>query len=878
MRKQSMFMIVVLLCLLLANPTRVSATPHWTENDMRTHQAMKAGQPVAPRIAITPAWLDEYNILSEYEQICDFLVTMQDTTATINFGGLHEGETTRWNIIETDNTQEAIRVWCTYAELTGDPDRYRDNVLAAWTYTMNFPAYDEGGPTSVYYSVHNCGWALVAESKYRQIYGNDSFLWYADSCAWFIMNHRLPYSGTWAQLHPLVEGWGAGTLYEYGIEQGDQEAVDSSLSIGADVQAWIEADPDRLWNNEDWAMCGGTALWGVCRSVFTADPVAGQLWLPQYLPYLDTYAVGVPGGWNNSWNVWYAHAYHASSAILTEPQWVGRAFALVDTLLDEDTDNDGGIMANSLDPDSIDQSWVSCYLDYMGMESFYSDYLAADVMALGFLQPDTTAPIAQGEAYDVTVLVGHFSALAPFDSVAVEISGAYTASSDSTYLDAVDVDTLFLGQWTPADPGLAELTMTVSPGGVVSANDTQTLAVQVLGWGQIQGTVSDAMTADPISADLLFYLEGQPPELPYYNTSTDPGTGLYTANVIEGSYRVVVDPAPPYTDREALDVAVAPDQTVVLDFDLNPAPVVLVDDDGGEVYDTSYAVPLANAGYDVYHWAVQQVGSIGSILNEFEAAIWLTGDETDSALTISERTLLAEYLDQGGNLLLSGQNIAEYITPDPFLSDYLGAAFDSSHSPMWEVLGIEGDPLTAGMQLLFPGAGGAGNQNSTDIISPIFPGELSMHYNVADHPGAAVRRDGSYKSLFLSFGLEGVSGSGATNRQEFLTAIMDWFEVSTGLVPTPGVILPETFKVTGPVPNPFNNRARLILALPHEAPVDLTIYNLRGQTVDAVSFGTLPGGVRYIDYRFNSGMASGVYIFALEMGDRIDAVKGIFLK
>lgn len=855
------------------------ATPFWTELDYLQKQRLDAEGPAARRIQIPPRAEVEYALLYEYVQICDFLVAMQESDPfSPDYGGMHEGESPDlWAVVETDNTQEAIRVWSTYGELSGNLDTYRSNIDAAWVYTMNYPAYDEEGTVSDYYRVHNCGWALVAEAKYRQVYQDDSYLWYADSCASYIQVHRLGYTGYtnfYNQLHPLVEGWAAGALYDYGIEQGDLVAVAHALMVGGDVQAWIEGDSSRLWANEVWAMSGGTALWGVCRSVFADDPGAGQVWLSQYLPYMDTYAG--PGEWNNSWNVWYAHAYHASAAVLADPLYTGFAFTLVDTLLDADTDDDGGIMATSTDPPTMDQSWVSCYLDYMGLEYLINELPTWDAAALGFIQPDTILPIAQGETYDVTVLVAN-SGLQPFGDVNIQVSGAFS-SSGSTALDFADVDTLWLGQWVPAVPGYAELVMTIYPGGEIDENDTLKFPVNVLGWGQVVGQVTDLTSGGPLAADLEFYLEGIPEE-PLFTVSSNPSTGAYQVEVIEGVYRVVVDPQIPYTDREASDVEVPLGQTAALDFTLSPAPVLLVDDDGGAIYDTCYSIPLVNAGYDAYQWEVSEEGSPQSELLLFQAVVWFTGNELDSALTASEQDALTAFLDEGGCLLLSGQNIAENIASEPFLSNYLGASFEGPHSAQQIVVGTAGDPVTAGVTLWFPGAGGAGNQTSTDMISAVGPGLLAMVYSTGAQPGAVVRVESSYRSLFLSFGLEGVSGAASTTtRQEFLTIAMDWFEVPTGVADQPPVQAPQDHGFISLSPNPFNQTVSIRMVLPQAGNTEIRIYDIQGRLIEALPLGLLPEGVTKICYQFDQKYSSGLYLFTFYNYGFQSTIRGILLK
>ena len=107
-----------------------------------------------------------YPYPAEMTEIAQFLSQWQmlDPTSP-DYGGMIEAESGQLgNVIQTDNTQEAIVVWCQYADFTADSSTYRQNIDAAWDYIMNYPAYDEeGDPGDEYYRNHNCAWALWGE-------------------------------------------------------------------------------------------------------------------------------------------------------------------------------------------------------------------------------------------------------------------------------------------------------------------------------------------------------------------------------------------------------------------------------------------------------------------------------------------------------------------------------------------------------------------------------------------------------------------------------------------------------------------------------------------------------------------------------------------
>ncbi|NIT54707.1 MAG: hypothetical protein GWN00_00225, partial [Aliifodinibius sp.] len=173
-----------------------------------------------------------YPYPAEMTEMAQFLSQWQvlDPTSP-DYGGMIEAESGQLgDVIQTDNTQEAIVVWCQYTAFTGDSITHRQNIDAAWDYIMNFPAYDEeGDPGDDYYRDHNCAWALWGEQWFRWVYSDTTYKWYADSCAQYMMEHRLFLATTAPSLNAFVTGWMAGNLYWYGEQNSSQAYMDSAL-------------------------------------------------------------------------------------------------------------------------------------------------------------------------------------------------------------------------------------------------------------------------------------------------------------------------------------------------------------------------------------------------------------------------------------------------------------------------------------------------------------------------------------------------------------------------------------------------------------------------------------------------------------------------
>ncbi len=389
-RRISSFLVSAALILVLACGQAV-ATPFWSEEDVQDPSRWQSpagpvtsiSQELIAQLGLAPRSEVEY--IEMFGLIAHFLSVWQVDIPGPDFGGMREGEHLP-DIIQTDNTSESIWVWTRYYELTGD-NQYYQNVLDAFTYSLNHPAYlEESGshPFYGYYRMYNCGWAVTAELKFRQVYGDNTYQAYGDSCGSYIRYNELqrPTSGFYRMVNPPVYSWALGNLYNAGIHTANQAWIDAAVTkAGLSVKTWVEGEPTLL-SNETWAMSGGATMWGLLNSYFRRYPAQMPAWLQTYKGYLDTYAT--PGDFTNAWNGWYALGHRAVGEALQDAYHLGVHVVLTDTLIAEDGDGDGGIPARPEDTDAMDQTWVSNYLAFMGLDPLLP--AAADVPAAPFAQ------------------------------------------------------------------------------------------------------------------------------------------------------------------------------------------------------------------------------------------------------------------------------------------------------------------------------------------------------------------------------------------------------------------------------------------------------------------------------------------------------------
>jgi hypothetical protein len=261
--------------------------------------------------------------------------------------------------------------------------------------------------------------------------------------------------------------------------------------------------------------------------------------------------------------------------------------------------------------------------------------------------------------------------------------------------------------------------------------------------------------------------------------------------------------------------------------------------------------------------------------------IWFTGDARTNTLTAADQASLASYLNNGGKLILSGQNIAYELSSSSFLADYLKCQFvaDSTGKPY--LPGIPGDPLTRGDTMVTAGGGGANNARSSDAVRPL--GEAVACARFRDYSDTTavpmIRYAGNYRLVFFSVAFEAIDHSSRyLQRWTLIRRIFDWFgERLPGVEQEPPLIhsgRPYALRIT---PNPFSSRARVEFTAPLSGRVELRVYSLTGQLVSSVgrkvNFGEYVG--LEVDAR---NMSNGIYLFQLVTPEGIYAQKAAVLR
>jgi hypothetical protein len=237
--------------------------------------------------------------------------------------------------------------------------------------------------------------------------------------------------------------------------------------------------------------------------------------------------------------------------------------------------------------------------------------------------------------------------------------------------------------------------------------------------------------------------------------------------------------------------------TINFEIEIGREDILLIDDDGQDALEDYFtdAADLAHLSCK-YHGRVTQGSPDTALWGDYSTVLWFTGSQRDSTLTLPDQEWLGTFLDRGGNLFITGQNIASDLRESPFLNEYLHAQFVADSSTDAWLRGEPGDPITGDYNLLslIDGPNGAGNQTSPDVIQPTNgASSILSYFNTGQ--SAALRYRGNYNIVFFAIGLESIinfydAGDSDVTRADLLQHIYYWlqFQPHIGDVNEDGVI------------------------------------------------------------------------------------------
>ncbi len=416
--------------------------------------------------------------------------------------------------------------------------------------------------------------------------------------------------------------------------------------------------------------------------------------------------------------------------------------------------------------------------------------------------------------------------------------------------------------------------------------------LQPLPQSTLQGTLRNAAGAG-VRANLTLFVSSEVVD-DFTLTATSDAHGDFAFNNLYISFpgmikydRLVIEPEIPYLSKTATSIAINAGAPTVIDATLEPADLLLVNDDPASAFQSFYQNSLQALGLAPYVWSQAQRGVAPlsqAPLFKNRALIWYTGNASGpNVLTQAERDSLSAYLDRGGRLFLTGQNIAESLSGNAFLANRLHVSFVRNLNDAI-LHGVKGDPVGNGIRnIATSGVGGAGNQNSRDHLQPDGVAQACVVFDTTSNAVVGVRVADAAKNsrvVFFGFGVEAVaSRAGFASREEVLRSALDWLNGTTAVAEqNRSQDLPTAFELSASFPNPLHaSLAGATTIIRYQLPpeplskrVTLRVYDVLGRAVRTlVDAAYQPGQfTAQWDGLDEQGRAavSGVYFYKLEAG------------
>jgi hypothetical protein len=312
--------------------------------------------------------------------------------------------------------------------------------------------------------------------------------------------------------------------------------------------------------------------------------------------------------------------------------------------------------------------------------------------------------------------------------------------------------------------------------------------------------------------------------------------------------------------------------------------VLLVDDDGGEAFETlHYGPALGTTGRSFAIWDRSAAPLTAAILANFDVVVWDVGFAFPT-LDDSDRAALGAYLDGGGALFVSGQDVGWELESSiggaalAWYRQYLHADWVADDTNDYTLDGVAGDPISDGMSIVIQGGDGANNQEYPDAIAAYDAAAHVIFNYSASYKGALAADTGVYRVVYLGFGFEAISTP--ANRALLMQRALNWVNPDlTGLPEEPAAF---ALRLEQNLPNPFNPKTAIRFSLPSAGDATLRIFDASGRRVATLLDGPQTAGEHEVVWNGQSDggqpMASGVYFYRLQHADGEQTRKMLLLK
>lgn len=227
-----------------------------------------------------------------------------------------------------------------------------------------------------------------------------------------------------------------------------------------------------------------------------------------------------------------------------------------------------------------------------------------------------------------------------------------------------------------------------------------------------------------------------------------------------------------------------------LSIPVSPSVLLVDDDNASDSAESFYKDILDSLHLACEIWDHHQNGAPVDVIDKYSTVIWFcarTGADVPT-LDAQDRQLIADFLDNGGSLFLSGQDIGWDLCEDVgsngqivneyklsegesknFYENYFHAKYLKDDSGSKHLVGQANDPIGSDLQF-YVNEPGNGWEYPSEIAAL---DSASSVFAYSDGVSGAVRYAGNYRLVYFAFGgLEGIAD--AQVRQTLFARILNW--------------------------------------------------------------------------------------------------------
>lgn len=324
-----------------------------------------------------------------------------------------------------------------------------------------------------------------------------------------------------------------------------------------------------------------------------------------------------------------------------------------------------------------------------------------------------------------------------------------------------------------------------------------------LPYGMVSGRVLEVSTQLPLSATLS--VAGTP-----LQTQTNPTNGEFQLRLPQGSWQVSVRAEKHRLQQVSYTLEAW--QTYSGDILLEKAPHILLVDSGPWYYRSQigyYERALEANRYPYHKLAIRSPYGINGIpddrpststLRAYDLVIWSAPGDSPGLLDLG--SVISDYLSSGGNLLISGEDLAyldaggpNFFLPQYYLQQQMGIVYEDE-GWLTSLNGKANTPF-AGLTISLNTPDSAQQQSHPDsvILSDTLRSQAGLVWDGKKTGAVLASYCAPFKAIWLGFGLEG-SGP-EMERNALLQRAIDWFTA-----PKPSYALYTEFHQNTPVTLP----------------------------------------------------------------------------